>query len=128
MEKQIIIKELCPSSIQSLLQDGALFVDIRESEEVERVSYGLPNIIYIPMSKLEERYKEIPNNQEVIIACSSGTRSIRVATFLAYRGYENITSMKEGLIRWVLKGYPTIGETSDILRMNANTSCSSGCH
>ena len=126
MKPEIIIKEVCPTSTQELIQRVYLLLDIREVFEVEQLSLDVPRILYIPMSSLEERIHELPKDEKVIVVCTTGERSKRVVSYLQYHGYSNYINMKKGIEKWVQKGFPTKGDTSYI---PSHTCCGdSHCH
>lgn len=126
MEPEIVIKEVCPTSTQELIQRGYLLLDIRENNEVEQLSFDVPRIVHIPMSELEDRITELPKNEKVIVVCTTGERSRRVVSFLQYHGYTNYINMKKGIEKWVQKGFPTKGDSSHI---SQHTCCGdSHCH
>jgi rhodanese-related sulfurtransferase len=79
MESQKLVKEICPTTTQEWVKNGALLVDVREKHEVEELSFDVPNIINIPLSEFEERFTEIPKDQYVVMVCKSGGRSLRAA-------------------------------------------------
>ncbi|MBK9636343.1 MAG: rhodanese-like domain-containing protein [Bacteroidetes bacterium] len=126
MANQTLVKEICPTSTQVRVKEGAILIDVRERNEVAALAYDVPNIINIPLSEFEDRYTEIPKDKEVIIVCKSGGRSLRAAGFLINHGYTNVTNMEYGITRWVQKGFPTKGDTS---HLSGSDSCcnSSGC-
>lgn len=126
MENQVLVKEICPTTTQKWVQNGALLVDVREVDEVRELSYDVPNIINIPLSEFEERFQEIPKDKDVVMVCKSGGRSLRAAGFLVNNGYENVVNMEHGITKWVQKGFPAKGDTSSV---TGNSSCcsSSGC-
>ncbi|MFN4234228.1 MAG: rhodanese-like domain-containing protein [Bacteroidia bacterium] len=126
MENQTLVKEICPTTTQEWVKKGALLVDVREKDEVAELSYDVPNIINIPLSEFEERFNEIPKDKDVVMVCRSGGRSLRAAGFLVNHGYNNVVNMQHGIIRWVQKGFPTKGNTSNIT--GGDSCCStSGC-
>jgi len=123
MEKQTLVKEICPTTTQGWVKNGALLVDVREKDEVTELAYDVPNIINIPLSEFEERFNEIPKDKEVVMVCRSGGRSLRAAGFLVNHGYTNVVNMEHGMIRWATKGFPTKGDTSSVLGNTQNTGC-----
>ncbi|MDX1903729.1 MAG: rhodanese-like domain-containing protein [Thermonemataceae bacterium] len=122
MENQTLVKEICPTTTQEWVQNGALLVDVREKDEVSELSYDVPNIVNIPLSEFEERFNEIPKDKDVVMVCKSGSRSLRAAGFLVNHGYTNVVNMQHGITRWVQKGFPAKGNTSLII---GNDSCCS---
>jgi rhodanese-related sulfurtransferase len=127
METQTLVKEICPTTTQQWVKDGALLVDVRESDEVAELKYDVPNILNIPLSEFETRYTEIPKDIKVVMVCKSGARSLRAAGYLINHGYEHVVNMKHGIIRWVQKGFPTIGDTASVLPKDGNCCSKSGC-
>ncbi len=126
MDNQTLVKEICPTTTQQWIKDGALLVDVREKDEVKALAYDVPNIVNIPLSEFEHRYQEIPNDKAVVMVCKGGSRSLRAAGFLVNHGYEHVVNMKHGLTRWVDKGFPTKGDSS--AASSGDSCCStSGC-
>jgi rhodanese-related sulfurtransferase len=126
MEAQNLVKEICPTTTQVYVANGALLIDVRELDEVAAVAFDVPNIINIPLSEFENRFNEIPKDKEVVMVCKSGARSLRAAGFLINHGYENVVNMKFGIQRWLEKGFPVKGE---IKKTENNLGCcsSSSC-
>jgi rhodanese-related sulfurtransferase len=127
MENQTLVKEICPTATQRWAANGALLVDVREADEVNQLSYDVPNIIHIPLTQFEERYTEIPKDKEVVMVCKSGGRSLRAAGFLVNHGYDKVVNMQHGMIRWAQKGFPTIGSTASVLENMQDSGCCGKC-
>ncbi len=127
METQTLVNEICPTTTQSWIADGALLVDVRELNEISELSYDVPSILHIPLSEFETRYTEIPKDKKVVMVCRSGGRSLRAAGFLVNHGYDQVVNMKRGIIRWVQKGFPTIGDTSSVLPKDSDCCSKPGC-
>lgn len=126
MEKQTLVKEICPTTTQTWVKNGALLVDVREKDEIEQLAFDVPDILNIPLSEFEERYTEIPKDKDVVMVCAVGSRSLRAAGFLVNHGYTNVVNMQHGITRWVQKGFPTKGDTTVVT--GGGSSCSSsGC-
>lgn len=126
MENQTLVKEICPTTTQTWVKNGALLVDVREKDEVSELAYDVPNIINIPLSEFEERFTEIPKDKDVVMVCKRGGRSLRAAGFLVNHGYTNVVNMQHGIASWVQKGFPTKGNTSIVT--GGDSCCStSGC-
>lgn len=105
------VKEICPTTANGWLSEGAIMVDVREKDEVEELAYDVKGLLHIPLSELEERFSEIPKDKNIIMACRSGARSMRATGFLMNHGYENVSNMQSGILGWSEKGFPVIGET-----------------
>lgn len=111
METQTLVKEICPTTTQKWVKEGALLVDVREENEVAQVAFDVPEIMNIPLSEFEDRFKEIPQDRNVVLVCQNGGRSLRAAGFLVNHGYENVVNMQYGMNRWLERGFPAKGNT-----------------
>jgi len=128
MENQTLVKEICPTTTQEWVKNGALLVDVREKDEVETLAYDVPNIINIPLSEFEDRFAEVPKDKDVVMVCKGGGRSLRAAGFLINHGYNpnKVVNMQHGIIRWVQKGFPTKGDTT-VVTGDGSYCSTSGC-
>ena len=125
MKNQKLVNEICPTTTQGWVKNGALLVDVREKEEIAQLAYDVPNIINIPLSVFEDHFSEIPKDKEVVMVCRGGDRSLRAAGFLINHGYDpnKVVNMQHGIIRWVQKGFPTKGDTSSVFGNVQNSGC-----
>lgn len=85
-----------------------LFLDCREPEEFAVAK--IPGATLIPMSQLAERLPEIESSrdEEVIIHCHHGGRSLRVANWLRNQGFTKASSMAGGIDKWAIEIDPSI--------------------
>jgi molybdopterin/thiamine biosynthesis adenylyltransferase/rhodanese-related sulfurtransferase len=103
------ISEVDPSEVNELLQEGAVIVDVRETEEL--VSGLLPGAKHVPRSYLETRIEGIvpDRSAHVILYCASGNRSAYGArTMRDDLGYEHVHSMLGGIALWKDRGYEVV--------------------
>ncbi len=92
----------------ALTQKGVLLVDVREPDEVAAVAYRVKNYRNIPLSQLESRLGEIPQDRPVVLACRSGGRSQRAYEMLTARGFRNVINMEGGLLAWEAHNLPVV--------------------
>lgn len=102
-------REVCPTTTRRLIGEGALLVDVREPNEIERIAFDVPEVVVMPLSKFEQRFNELPRDRELVIACESGPRSLKATYFLLYQGYSHVANMQGGLANWASKGFPVVG-------------------
>ena len=100
------IREVSPAAALGLIKKGALLVDVREPGEVARKSFDVPDIMLIPLREIERRYKEIPANRKVIVACNSGSRSSMAMRTLMNHGFSKAVNMQYGMSGWSREGLP----------------------
>jgi rhodanese-related sulfurtransferase len=110
------INEICPTTTFEKVGEGVTLVDVREPDEVAKLKFNVPNVIYVPMSEFERGYVAIPKDKEIVLVCSAGQRSLLAAGFLLKHGYEHgkVSSMEFGMTRWVERGFPTTGDATDV--------------
>jgi len=103
-----VIPEVEPSEVAPRVQagDGPLVIDVRETAEWDQGH--LPGAVHIPRGFLESRVAGAAGNleQELLISCASGQRSLLAAKTLADMGYSNVTSLAGGFARWKQNNYP----------------------
>jgi molybdopterin/thiamine biosynthesis adenylyltransferase/rhodanese-related sulfurtransferase len=100
------IDEVDPSAVREQIGNGAVVVDVRETEEF--AAGHIPGAKHIPRSHLESRIEGAvaDRSAHVILYCQSGNRSAWAArTMLDDLGYENVESMTGGITLWKDRGY-----------------------
>lgn len=102
-------REICPTTTQQWVANGALLVDVRESDEVAEAAYDVPSLLHIPLSEFETRFAEVPRDRDVVMVCRGGGRSLKATYFLMNHGYENVVNVSHGILRWQEKGFPMKG-------------------
>lgn len=101
------MQEISPEKVAAAIQNGSVFVDVREPFEIAEVAYDLPNQIQIPLGSIQERFSEIPKDKIIIVGCRSGGRSANACQFLMMQGYENVQNLQGGIMGWLDHGLPT---------------------
>jgi len=87
---------------------GALLVDVREQDEYDTVR--IPGSTLLPLSELQQRYSELPQDQDLVIHCRSGARSARATDFLNENGY-NAVNVAGGILDWEQQELPVVHGT-----------------
>lgn len=86
-------------------QGGILFLDAREIEEYE-VS-RLPGAIWVGYDDFSmERLQGVAKDQPIVVYCSVGYRSERVAGKLIDQGFTRVSNLYGGIFEWANQGYP----------------------
>jgi molybdopterin/thiamine biosynthesis adenylyltransferase/rhodanese-related sulfurtransferase len=100
------IDEVDPADVKPVLGNGAVIVDVRETEEVAQGK--IPGAVHVPRGHLESRIEGAApdRGQRVILYCASGNRSALAAkTMRDELGYGNVASMTGGITLWKDRGY-----------------------
>lgn len=106
------ISELGPEAAraQCLADPAAVMVDIRESDEV--ATGQIEGAHHIPRGFLELRIESVAphRDQDVVLYCAGGTRSLLAARSLIEMGYEKVHSLAGGFNAWKSQGLPWVTE------------------
>jgi rhodanese-related sulfurtransferase len=96
--------EVSVARAAELRQEGAFMLDVREP--VEWDEFHMPGATLIPLGQLANRVHELPRDQEIVVVCRSGNRSLEGRDILVRAGFENVTSMSGGMNEWRSRGLP----------------------
>ena len=82
-----------------------LILDVRTVEEFN--TNHLYNATLIPFAELAGRLAELAsyNDTEIIVYCSSGSRSLQASNLLVTNNFTKIYNMLEGISEWIATGY-----------------------
>src|ERR1700758_5471460 len=100
------IDEVDPSDVRAQLGNGAVVVDVRETDEWS--AGHIPGARHVPKSHLESRIEGAApdRSQPVVLYCASGNRSAWAARMLIEDlGYQHVESMTGGFTLWKDRGY-----------------------
>ena len=103
-------KQVCPTTTRRLVGEGALLVDVREPSEVAALAFDVPDIVNIPLMALEQRWSELPKDRDIVLVCENGARSLKATYFLQFHGFARVSNMEGGLLKWMGKNFPVIGQ------------------
>jgi rhodanese-related sulfurtransferase len=97
------VRQLPVSEAREAFRAGAAMVDVREPDEWE--AGHVPGALHIPLSALRERLGELPESDELLVICRSGSRSDFVADALAHGGRSGVANVAGGMHEWVAAGF-----------------------
>lgn len=84
-------KQVRVSEVRSLVESGAVIIDVREPNEF--ANGALKGAKNIPLSQLRERMNEIPKDVPVYVHCRSAQRSYNAVMALNNSGYQNVSNI-----------------------------------
>ncbi|MDQ6964847.1 MAG: rhodanese-like domain-containing protein [Mariprofundales bacterium] len=110
-EAKAVVKEISAEDVEAKLASNPLLLDVREAGEL--VDGTLPTALHIPRGVLElkadldfpmRETRLTDRDQEVILYCASGGRSLLAAATLQEMGFSNVKSMAGGFCGWQEEG------------------------
>ncbi len=94
--------EISCEAVQEKLESGEKFllVDCREQNEYDAVH--LEPAMLLPMSEIQARLGELESHrdQDIVVHCHHGGRSMQVTAWLTQQGFASVKSMAGGIDRW----------------------------
>ena len=102
------LRTVTPENARNLLDQGAILVDIRESDEHARER--IANARHLPLSKLDQRDVPLHDGKPVIFHCRSGARTLANSARLAASAGEACEAymVEGGLDAWRKAGLPVV--------------------
>lgn len=96
------MQEITVTEIKKRLDEGENLhiIDVREPDEYAEYNIGaklipLGNIISMQLDDIEDM-----KDEELIIHCRSGKRSLQACLFLETMGYTNVKNVTGGILAW----------------------------
>ncbi len=83
-------------------------IDVREPYEAEIAV--IPNTRLIPMNEVPNHLGELPRDQEIILQCRSGKRSMQVLEYLQSQGFTKLKNLKGGILAWSEEIDPSVSQ------------------
>jgi rhodanese-related sulfurtransferase len=115
------IINVSPKEAFEMVHVGAIIIDVREENMRSFKTFDVPELIFLPKSKLLMEYKNLPFGRYMIFADTVGLRSEEAVIFLKEIGFEKIVNMAGGLVDWERDGLPV---TKDITaRLSGSCMC-----
>lgn len=103
-------KQLTPSKIKQFISDkSAILIDVRTPEEFEIVNLNhIGEHLHIPMDTIESRVSELDKEQNYVIYCHHGVRSMHVQYFLLQNGFDQVYNLVGGIDAWTNEVEPDL--------------------
>jgi rhodanese-related sulfurtransferase len=100
------ILNVSPLESYELCGKGAIIVDVREVYLNNFKNFDVPEILFIPISKLVQELSELPQEKYLIFADTVGLRSKEAVVLLKEKGFIKIANMAGGIVDWERDGLP----------------------
>ncbi len=98
------VKVIAPLEAQAALKEGAVALDVRESDEFARGH--VEGAVHVPLGRLEASVRDLPNDRPVITYCGHGERASAGASVLerAGFGFPRVLNLEGGFDAWKAAG------------------------
>jgi len=100
------VLNLTPKESFELCKKGAIIIDAREEYMNIFKMFKVEKLIYLPYSKLEQLFTELPKDKPLIFADAVGLKSRESVLFMEDHGYGNAANMVGGIVDWERDGFP----------------------
>ena len=107
-EAKARVKECSVADVKARLDAGETFVLVDVREDGEYAAGHAAGAVHIGKGVIERDIEaKIPNkDEEIILYCGGGFRSVLAAEALLKMGYTNVASMAGGIREWRTAGLP----------------------
>jgi len=90
-----------PTAAKEMVDDGALLLDVRESQEWNAGHAAVAT--HIPAGSVPGRLNRLSKERKVVVVCRSGNRSSQVVRLLKSNGYDAL-NLSGGMNAWQRAG------------------------
>lgn len=102
------IKQLSAIELKNKLQEKEplFLLDVREPFEFAHAR--IDGSVLIPLNQIPQRLRELDFDQEIVVICHHGIRSMQAANFLTQVGFKKIINLVGGIDAWSLECDSTV--------------------
>jgi rhodanese-related sulfurtransferase len=97
-----------PSVTAAAVPGDGYLLDVREDDEWQ--AGHAPDAVHIPLSELNARAQEVPDDRDVYVICRSGARSAQAAAAFNRAGWK-AANVDGGMHAWEAAGRPMVSES-----------------
>lgn len=99
-------EEFCRRWPDFALGTAVILLDVREPHELGIAA--IEGTLNIPMALVPSHAEELDANRTIVVMCHGGVRSMRVAGYLAQRGFTDVINLEGGIDAWSCQVDPRI--------------------
>ena len=100
MQTRTSLPEISPQELKQKLDenDTVFLLDVREQNEYDIVH--LDDAQLIPLKTLPHNIDTLPSDQEIVVYCHHGQRSLYATAFLHRNGFTEAKNLMGGIDQW----------------------------
>ena len=102
------LPEISPRELKQKLEqnESVLLLDVREPSEYDIVH--LEDARLIPLNTLPNHIDSLPQDQEIVVYCHYGQRSLYATAYLHQNGFTTAKNLIGGIDQWAAEIDPTL--------------------
>jgi rhodanese-related sulfurtransferase len=103
-----LFNDQTPSVAVAAVPGDGFLLDVREDDEW-RAGHA-PDAVHVPLSQLNARVQEVPNDRDIYVICRSGARSAQAVAAFNNAGW-TAANVDGGMHAWESAGLPMVSES-----------------
>ena len=103
------LPEISPQELKQKLDENEsvlLLLDVREQNEYDIVH--IEGALLVPLNTLPHHIDNLPSDQEIVVYCHHGTRSLYATAYLHLNGFRDTKNLAGGIDQWAAEIDPTL--------------------
>lgn len=105
-----MIESIKPARLRDELADDRrappVLLDVREPEEFALCR--IDGSVHIPMSRIRHQLDSLDRDENIVVICHHGIRSLQVAGLLVHNGFERVRNLAGGIDAWADEVDPSL--------------------
>ena len=95
--------ELSVQELDKILKNGTkpFLLDVRQPQEFDICN--IEGSVLLPLNELESCMDDVPTDQDVVVLCHTGRRSLNAVEMLMDNGYTRVKNLTGGIEAWALE-------------------------
>jgi rhodanese-related sulfurtransferase len=98
--------QFSPAEAYERCLHGSVLLDVRPGVLCNYKTFDVPMVLYCPWQELEKFIDQLPADQELIIADTSGIQNREVMELLLKHDFQKIAGLAGGMVEWERDGLP----------------------
>ena len=109
------VPEVLPSEIQNM--DQVVFLDAREKTEF--ATSHIKNALWVGYDNFKKKnVEEVPKDKQIVVYCTVGYRSEKIAEKLNKMGYTNVSNLYGGIFEWYHNDRKVFNENAETKKIH----------
>lgn len=106
------VDEIEPADFREgwLSGERPFLLDVRNPHEWDTANLAEFGAVLIPLSELSQRLDELDKEAGIVVYCKSGARSVQAQALLREAGFQQVSNLSGGILRWLDETGPEAGD------------------